>query len=67
MSDIYWILIEVFYTGWLSLESEQKIREEFDSKPTWSGKDIELLDDLRQAIEGGLIRREASEITQDLS
>lgn len=61
MSDIYWIFLEAFDTGWLSLESEKKIQERSHVELTWNRLDIKIMDDLRQAVEDGRVKREALE------
>lgn len=61
MSDIYWIFLEAFDTGWLSLESEKKIQERSHVELTWNRLDIKIMDDLRQAVQDGRVKREALE------
>ena len=61
MSDIYWVLLEALNTGWLSLESEKKIQERLDVELIWNRLDIKIVDDLRQAVQDGIVKREALE------
>lgn len=61
LSDIYWMLLEAFDTGWLSIEVERKIQEICRKKSIWYNREIKIMDDLRQAVQSGIVKREALE------
>jgi ribosomal protein S13 len=59
--DIYWMLLDALDRGWLSLDVEAEIREICRRKSIWQTREIKILEDLKQAVQNGIVRREALE------
>jgi hypothetical protein len=60
--DIYWLLMGALDTGWLSIEIEKEIQEICRRKSTLYDREIKIMDELRQAVQNGRVKREALEI-----
>ncbi|NJR63593.1 MAG: hypothetical protein HC769_35320 [Cyanobacteria bacterium CRU_2_1] len=62
MLSIYELICETLEAGWLSLKTEQQIRELFDSDAVLYKRDFQIIVELQRAVDNGDVKREAIEI-----